>query len=600
MTVLRILIWWILLPLLIFWFGFQEGLRNRLSLRSAAPQNLTKKTCNKPNFSILPSSSMEVSNFRKINGNKNFSFYPKIKSINFDKKKSFIPSFNLLKSKIFHRYRFDYMGDFQLLENTLVEERNSILTKNLSSSSSSSSSSSCSTYANIMTSIGFTYAKANRDESCVAIVRTTNERASQPILRFKPPLPHMKGDPGAANGKGFFTKVSIARSRLKTSWKFRPFMFYYDDMIKYVHQRLSFFKKKNVKDLIVMVVNEGELDLFLNFMCSISLHNIDLIANIVVFCGSEAIVSLVDKTGAIGLYHKAFAAVSKSASNNYLDFTFVDMMWYKCFSIFLILREGFNVLFQDVDVIWLRNPFQYFDNIFYKDDILQKNFSKINKKNHIEAILSDDAQRSLRYTPFFANSGFYYLRNSLRTIYFSWSIMTSFPMIQRLGSHQNMYTQRLLELSNIFGLRTYLLPLEDFPNGYLYHHGRTYMKKLKDKKVHPYFYHMCWTAGKTDKLKYMKMSGMWYLNDTRIVRKEYEKNFKKNFRKVQEGVKAEEEDLENEHKKPLHIPELESLFRQWRPFTFTSSSSSPSSLLSSAELMTPMENMLCIKHKEFL
>ena len=167
-------------------------------------------------------------------------------------------------------------------------------------------------------------------------------------------------------------------------------------------------------------------------------------------------------------------------------------------------------------------------------------------------------------------------------------------------SHQNMYTQRLLELSNIFGLRTYLLPLEDFPNGYLYHHGRTYMKKLKDKKVHPYFYHMCWTAGKTDKLKYMKMSGMWYLNDTRIVRKEYEKNFKKNFRKVQEGVKAEEEDLENEHKKPLHIPELESLFRQWRPFTFTSSSSSPSSLLSSAELMTPMENMLCIKHKEFL
>ena len=84
------------------------------------------------------------------------------------------------------------------------------------------------------------------------------------------------------------------------------------------------------------------------------------------------------------------------------------------------------------------------------------------------------------------------------------------------------------------------------------------------------------------------------------VRKEYEKNFKKNFRKVQEGVKAEEEDLENEHKKPLHIPELESLFRQWRPFTFTSSSSSPSSLLSSAELMTPMENMLCIKHKEFL
>jgi hypothetical protein len=29
---------------------------------------------------------------------------------------------------------------------------------------------------------------------------------------------------------------------------------------------------------------------------------------------------------------------------------------------------------------------------------------------HIEAFFSDDGQRSLRYSPFYANSGFYYLK----------------------------------------------------------------------------------------------------------------------------------------------------------------------------------------------
>ena len=90
--------------------------------------------------------------------------------------------------------------------------------------------------------------------------------------------------------------------------------------------------------------------------------------------------------------------------------------------------------------------------------------------------------------------------------------MISFPMIQRLGSHQNMYTQRLIETQTQFGMRSYFLGLEDFPNGFLYHHGRDYMKRLKEKKVAPFMFHMCWTQGKVDKLKYMKKSGMWYIS----------------------------------------------------------------------------------------
>ena len=58
-----------------------------------------------------------------------------------------------------------------------------------------------------------------------------------------------------------------------------------------------------------------------------------------------------------------------------------------------------------------------------------------------------------------------------------------------------------------------ILPLKDFPNGILYHHDRPYMRKLKSDKVHPYGYHMCWTSGKPDKLKFLKEESMWYINE---------------------------------------------------------------------------------------
>ena len=58
--------------------------------------------------------------------------------------------------------------------------------------------------------------------------------------------------------------------------------------------------------------------------------------------------------------------------------------------------------------------------------------------SYFEAFFADDGQRSLRYAPFYANSGFYYLLANERSVYFTWSIMISFDLIQVSGSHQNV------------------------------------------------------------------------------------------------------------------------------------------------------------------
>jgi len=103
---------------------------------------------------------------------------------------------------------------------------------------------------------------------------------------------------------------------------------------------------------------------------------------------------------------------------------------------------------------------------------------------YLDAVFTDDGQRGLRYSPFYANSGFYYIKASERATYFAWSIMTGFPMIQRTGSHQNVFTMRLQETMDLAGLRSKLLTLQDFPNGFYYHHNNTYMVDFLVNKIY--------------------------------------------------------------------------------------------------------------------
>ena len=163
---------------------------------------------------------------------------------------------------------------------------------------------------------------------------------------------------------------------------------------------------------------------------------------------------------------------------------YVPCIW-QCFATYLLLRRGISVLFQDVDMVWFKTPFPYFH------DYLRKYADSFNETgSHIEAFFSDDGQRSLRYTPFYANSGFYYLLANPRSEYFAWSIMIAFDSIQRLGSHQNVVTARLLEEMSLTHRHVKILPMDDFPNGILYHHNPAYMKKMRAKTVDPYMFHM--------------------------------------------------------------------------------------------------------------
>ena len=86
--------------------------------------------------------------------------------------------------------------------------------------------------------------------------------------------------------------------------------------------------------VVVMVANEGVMDLVLNYICSAEDSGIDL-KSIMVFVGSERDVKLIENMGAQALYNTALGSMPPKAAVAYLDKTFSRMMWFKVTSIFL-------------------------------------------------------------------------------------------------------------------------------------------------------------------------------------------------------------------------------------------------------------------------
>jgi Nucleotide-diphospho-sugar transferase len=87
----------------------------------------------------------------------------------------------------------------------------------------------------------------------------------------------------------------------------------------------------------------------------------------------------------------AFGPMPTQAADSYGDKLFARMVLSKVYSTHLLVRLGYDVLLQDVDVVWLRNPLEFFSS------------SRFDK---FDMIFQDDGARIPRYAPYFANTGF--------------------------------------------------------------------------------------------------------------------------------------------------------------------------------------------------
>jgi flagellar biosynthesis chaperone FliJ len=128
-------------------------------------------------------------------------------------------------------------------------------------------------------------------------------------------------------------------------------------------------RKKRVRDkyaVVVMVCNYGQSELFLNFICTAKSRGLD-ISRILLFATDNDMYNLAKSIPDISVFNvgNAFggeSVIPKTAAKVYGDKVFTGMMFSKIYCVHLINYLGYDVLFQDVDIVWYKNPIDYFEN----------------------------------------------------------------------------------------------------------------------------------------------------------------------------------------------------------------------------------------------
>lgn len=147
---------------------------------------------------------------------------------------------------------------------------------------------------------------------------------------------------------------------------------------------------KKSKVMVVLVCNKGQSHLFHNFVCNARAKGLDL-SRIIMFATDQYTVDLSKSLGIPVFYDdKIFGSMPEKAAGRYGDKVFSMMMMAKVYCVHLVLQLGYDVLFQDVDVVWQKNPLEYLET---------------EESKEWDMIFQDDGSRQVRYQPYSPNTG---------------------------------------------------------------------------------------------------------------------------------------------------------------------------------------------------
>lgn len=157
-------------------------------------------------------------------------------------------------------------------------------------------------------------------------------------------------------------------------------------------------------------------------------------------------------------------------------------MWFKASTAYLVASAGFHILFQDADLVWLKDPIPHIQSF------------------DADMVFMDDGIRSPRFAPFFINSGFYFFAYNPKSIFLQERFLRTAGEISHTHSHQQCFIRHITETHYLFGLRIIVLDKFQFPSGFMYHHDKPYMRKIQTHEVFPYVYHMNFNDNRQQKV----------------------------------------------------------------------------------------------------
>lgn len=147
-------------------------------------------------------------------------------------------------------------------------------------------------------------------------------------------------------------------------------------------------------------------------------------------------------------------------------------------------------------MVWFRDPLEYLQS------------------RAVDTVFMDDGARTIRFTPYFANSGFYFLKHNARTQQLMERMLKSASELAYTHSHQSTFTRYLTEAQHLCNLDIDILSVRDFPSGDQYHNDKPYIKAIAEGREHPFVFHMSFTATRGDKVRYFRDINMWKVADS--------------------------------------------------------------------------------------
>jgi len=253
------------------------------------------------------------------------------------------------------------------------------------------------------------------NNECLAVVQQWSSFHLHHFLRLKPEnstdenLPHFRSDYPFryVSRRHELSGKTPQLPKADQAVKYWPLLIDYLQKMPTTLERLAPVAKSVAsKDntVVVMVCNWGQSELLVNFVCSTRARGLPL-DKILVFATDSETYQLGVALGIAAFdVQDAFGEMPTGAARRYGDKRFMGMMLSKVYCVHLISALGYDLLFQDVDVVWYRNPLSFFQN---RDE-----------SGDFDFYFQDDGAHSNRYAPYSPNSGFYYVRQNDRTRYF--------------------------------------------------------------------------------------------------------------------------------------------------------------------------------------
>ena len=325
---------------------------------------------------------------------------------------------------------------------------------------------------------------------------------------------------GLRGEKGRFLSVPGPSAEALHRQRMLTFLTHLDDALHtlkpMVERAVASSSRRNTA-VVVMTCNAGYLPLLLNFVCASRARALDL-SQLLVFATDQASYDAASSWGLTVFFTETiFGSLSTEMAQTFADKTFGEMTYAKMVSVLLVNMLGFDVLFQDCDVIWYKNPLELFWN-------------QTSLLNNYDIIFMDDGNSSWEYAPFQANTGFFFVRHNERTRYLFTDFLFSGDLVARIGVDQSVMGHLLNQHSALHGLRVKTMDWHVFPGGREFGSQQPWVNGLIEaaqagRTEEAYIFHMHWTANRVHKVDYMRQAAMWYVREECIDKKAHEGSF---------------------------------------------------------------------------